>query len=309
MKNDLEDRTDLTVDDILDLLKLCLGQTFFRFKGKFFEQTDGCPMGSPISMTIGNLVMEYVEDKALADSGPHVAFYRRYVDDTFVIIMKDFTDAFSDKLNSIHHSIQFTHEEETHGKIAFLDVLVSRGQSGALRTSVYRKPCYTGQVLHYTSGNTLEQKRSVVRSLLSRAIQISSKPQVRQEEITQATRNLQRRAYPESFINDIYHQMLSPRKEIPDETQDKPIYVTIPYIKCLSEPIRRVLSQINMKTTFKPMSTLRSLISHPKDRTPPDDERGVVYKISCQDCTAVYIGETGRKTKQERYREVCPKQD
>ncbi|XP_064485960.1 uncharacterized protein LOC135398489 [Ornithodoros turicata] len=71
---DLEDRTDLSVEDILELLKLCLGQTFFQFKSRFFKQTDGCPMGSPISTTIANLVMEFVEDKALEDAGQFIPF-------------------------------------------------------------------------------------------------------------------------------------------------------------------------------------------------------------------------------------------
>ncbi|XP_064458851.1 uncharacterized protein LOC135369116 [Ornithodoros turicata] len=141
---DLEDRTDLSVEDILELLKLCLGQTFFQFKNRFFKQTDGCPMGSPISTTIANLVMEFVEDKALEDAGQFITFYRRYVDDTFVIIKKNFTNTFFDKLNSIHPNIQFTCEEEKEKKIAFLDVLVQRDPCGNLKTSVYRKPCDTG---------------------------------------------------------------------------------------------------------------------------------------------------------------------
>ncbi|XP_064462023.1 uncharacterized protein LOC135372308 [Ornithodoros turicata] len=140
---DLEDRTDLSVEDILELLKLCLRQTFFQFKNRFFKQTDGCPMGSPISTTIAKLVMEFVEDKALEDAGQFITFYRRYVDDKFVIIKKNFTNTFFDKLNSIHPNIQFTCEEEKEKKIAFLDVLVQRDPCGNLKTSVYRKPCDT----------------------------------------------------------------------------------------------------------------------------------------------------------------------
>ncbi|XP_064475812.1 uncharacterized protein LOC135389709 [Ornithodoros turicata] len=146
---DLEDRTDLSVEDILELLKLCLGQTFFQFKNRFFKQTDGCPMGSPISTTIANLVMEFVEDKALKDAGQFITFYRRYVDDTFVIIKKNFTNTFFDKLNSIHPNIQFTCEEEKEKKIAFLDVLVQRDPCGNLKTSVYRKPCDTTSERYY----------------------------------------------------------------------------------------------------------------------------------------------------------------
>ncbi|XP_064469430.1 uncharacterized protein LOC135384139 [Ornithodoros turicata] len=174
---DLEDRTDLSVEDILELLKLCLGQTFFQFKNRFFKQTDGCPMGSPISTTIANLVMEFVEDKALEDAGQFITFYRRYVDDTFVIIKKNFTNTFFDKLNSIHPNIQFTCEEEKEKKIAFLDALVQRDPCGSLKTSVYRKPCDTDdskclqvtadvftclELIHTSSGDVKRLKASPV---------------------------------------------------------------------------------------------------------------------------------------------------
>ncbi|XP_064472603.1 uncharacterized protein LOC135387236 [Ornithodoros turicata] len=254
-------------------------------------------MGSPISTTVANLVMEFVEDKALEDAGQFITFYRRYVDDTFVIIKNNFTNTFFDKLNSIHPNIQFTCEEEKEKKIAFLDVLVQRDPCGNLKTSVYRKPCDTGQVLHYGSGHPLEHKRSVVRSLLSRAMKIPSDHQTRHEEITKAKADLRRKAYPEQFICDTYHRMMNTRPEQAESSQERPMYVTIPYLKGVSEPIRRVLSQVNIKTAFKPTTTLRNVLSHPKDRTPPEEERGVVYKVSCQDCPAVYIGETGRKTR------------
>ncbi|XP_064470310.1 uncharacterized protein LOC135385061 [Ornithodoros turicata] len=244
---DLEDRTDLSVEDILELLKLCLGQTFLQFKNRFFKQTDGCPMGSPISTTIANLVMEFVEDKALEDAGQFITFYRRYVDDTFVIIKKNFTNTFFDKLNSIHPNIQFTCEEEKEKKIAFLDVLVQRDPCGNLKTSVYRKPCDTSQVLHYGSGHPLEHKRSVVRSLLSRAMKIPSDHQTRHEEITKAKADLRRRAYPEQFICDTYHRMMNTRPEQAESSQERPMYVTIPYLKGVSEPIRRLLSEVRLE--------------------------------------------------------------
>lgn len=46
---------------------------------------------------------------------------------------------------------------------------------------------------------------------------------------------------------------------------------------------------------FRPFRTLGSLISNPKDRTPPNAQSGIVYRIPCKECDLVYIGETGRK--------------
>jgi len=49
-----------------------------------------------------------------------------------------------------------------------------------------------------------------------------------------------------------------------------------------------------MSTTFKPHSTLRKSLVHPKDKRQPLDTTGCVYEIDCQNCDFSYVGETGR---------------
>ena len=39
------------------------------------------------------------------------------------------------------------------------------------------------------------------------------------------------------------------------------------------------------------------LMCHAKDRVDRSQDPGVIYKISCNDCSKVYIGETGRTAK------------
>ena len=61
----LKDRTVMDVNDIILLLEFCLKNTYFSFQDQFFEQVKGVSMGSPISPTVANLYMEYLEQIAL----------------------------------------------------------------------------------------------------------------------------------------------------------------------------------------------------------------------------------------------------
>ena len=65
-------------------------------------------------------------------------------------------------------------------------------------------------------------------------------------------------------------------------------------MKRLSEQLKRALNKHNMKVTFYTQTTLRSLLSKPKDHIPKEDRNIAVYQMNCKDCKAVYMGETKR---------------
>ena len=52
----------------------------------------------------------------------------------------------------------------------------------------------------------------------------------------------------------------------------------------------------------KPKRTLRNELCHLKDKHIENDRSGVVYGLDCNDCSAIYVGETGRQVK-ERMKE------
>ena len=54
----LDDRTSLIPDQIHDLLLTCVSSSCFQFQGKFYEQTAGTSMGSPLSPVLADIFME-----------------------------------------------------------------------------------------------------------------------------------------------------------------------------------------------------------------------------------------------------------
>ena len=61
--------------------------------------------------------------------------------------------------------------------------------------------------------------------------------------------------------------------------------------------MRRAFGKYGIPTYFKPTNTLRQLLVKPKDPVNKENVVGPVYKIKCEECDAVYIGETERSLK------------
>ena len=71
-------------------------------------------------------------------------------------------------------------------------------------------------------------------------------------------------------------------------------YAVLPYIKGLTEPLRRILKPHDIRVTTKPLRTLEQMFPSTKDRPLPENQTNVVYQINCSDCSWSYVGETGR---------------
>ena len=73
--------------------------------------------------------------------------------------------------------------------------------------------------------------------------------------------------------------------------------MVIPYVDGVSQQIRRVCSKFNVKTYFKPHKTLKQLLVRPKDTINAVEKPGPIYKMQCDGCPKVYIGESKRNVK------------
>ena len=180
----LFDRTDLPIDDIMDLMEMCLNCTYFTYQGKIYQQIFGTAMGSPLSPVVANLYMEDLEVRATATARPpQKKFYRRYVDDSGMVHKTRFIEEFLDHLNSMDDHIKFTIEREENGQLPLLDTLMRRSENNKIATKVFRKSTHTDQYLNYQSHHPLEHKRSVVNSLVHRANTIVTKEEDKKQEL------------------------------------------------------------------------------------------------------------------------------
>ena len=278
--------------------KLCLKIHVFSIQRVDYEQKDGAAMGSPVSAVIANLYMEEFEERAIAAIATATykrKIWKRYVDDTFTVLV----DGFLQHLNSQQPTIRFTMKIEKDNTIRFLDTSVSRDSNGLLTTTVYRKPTHTDQYLAYDSHHPQSVKRGIVKCLFDRAKHLTSKPSAISEEKKHLSSVLVSNGYPSSFVRKLTKTTKPIANKEP--TQKFKSTLVLPYIKGVSEVLRRCLQQQGIRTVLKSDTTLRSHLVRPKDALEPTKRDGVVYKIPCE-CGKVYIGETGRAM-QDRIKE------
>ena len=154
------------MQQLVQLTELCLRSTYFKFQSKFYEQTDGAAMGSPLSPIIANLFMEHLQEEAIQSAPSQPTVWTHYVDDTFVIWQHGDEEVarFQRHLNRQSPSIQFTMEREKEGRIAFLDVLVSK-DGDRLSTTVYRKPTHSDRYIPFHSHHHPRVLTGVMRGM------------------------------------------------------------------------------------------------------------------------------------------------
>ncbi|XP_072022533.1 uncharacterized protein [Amphiura filiformis] len=238
--------------------------------------------------------MEHLEQIAIRTAPHPPVWWYRYVDDTHTKLKKEYAEEFTDHLNSLDPDIKFTTEGEEGRSLAFLDTSTVIQADGSLEIKIYRKPTHTDQYLHFSSNHPLEHKFGVIQTLFHRAESVITKPQAVVEEKQHITQALTKCGYPEWAFNKINKPKSAKSNHNRDSTVTSKGQVVLPYIKGISEALRRNFQKVGIRVTFKPTRTLRQFLVAPKDKTDKKDVIGPVYMIPCQ-------GQTTRGTCQESY--------
>ena len=247
-------------------------------------------MGSPIIPIIANLYMEDFEARAIQSSPNPPSLWRRFVDDTFVIMKKGHKEEFLQLLNSVDKNIQFTSEEPgPEGALPFLGILIKPDQEGRLHTTVYRKPTHTDQYLHWDSLHPISSKYSMVGTLQHRAKTICSDHQLFKEEEEHLTKALKKCNYPmwalnrvRMKMNNTAHKNKTKNKTGPTQLNNTPRpHITVPYYRGLSESIKQRCKIYGVQVYFRGGTTIKNLLMAPKDLDPMMKKSGVIYSYKC----------------------------
>ena len=199
----------ISKNDFGDLLNLGTSESFFTFNNKFYIQVDGVPMGSPLDPILANIFLSHHEENWLNKCPIKFkpSFYRRYVDDIFVLFeSSESADSFREYMSSKHQNINFTVEKENVGSLSFLDVKICR-KNGKFVTSVYRKPTFSGVFTNYESFIPTYQKRGLLHTLLHKSFSICCDFKTFPFEINHL-KTIMKNNYPPNFIDSCIKSFL-----------------------------------------------------------------------------------------------------
>ena len=126
-------KSDMTVSclnkkEMFEMLSLTLKESIILFDNKYYSQIDGVAMRSLLGPTLANIFLCYHESNWLKDCPTNFKpiYYKRYVDDIFVLFNKpEHVHFFLEYVNKKHKNINFSIETELNGSLSFLDVFTS----------------------------------------------------------------------------------------------------------------------------------------------------------------------------------------
>jgi hypothetical protein len=144
----------------------------------------------------------------------------------------------------------------------------------------------------------------VIQTLHHRADTVITHLSDKEEEKVHINKALEKCGYPKWALNKATNAKPKDKakKKVSDQDKCKG-QIVLPYIKGLSDALRRTFGNYGVRVCFKPTQTLRQILVAPKDKTEKKDIAGPVYHIPCQgqtsrgQCSESYIGETERSLK------------
>ena len=287
------------------LLSLAVKDSFFLFDDTYYEQVDGVAMGNPLGPTLANIFLCHWEEiwieKCPKQFQPK--YYNRFMDDTFILFSsEDHVNKFHKYINSRHKNMTFTFEVEKDRTLAFLDVLITRGE--IFSTSLYRKPTFSGLYSNFKSFMPDSYKKGLVYTLLHRAFTLCSSWDKFHSEVCFLKEIFRKNLFPTFFIDrcvKIFLDKIFTVKKVVMTVPKKEVRICLPFLGKQSFEIRNKLSKIvatnypqcKLNVIFNSNNRLRNFFSF-KDKIPIRCRSHILYRYTCDCCNAIYIGKTRR---------------
>lgn len=278
-----------------NLTKMCMEQNAFIFNKNIYKLTHGTSMGNPLSCFVSNVFMGAME-YALLQKQKLPRIWLRYVDDIFAVLKPEDINPTLDIINSQYNSIKFTVEIENNNRIPFLDLNLTR-TNNRIDINIYRKPTNTNRYITNDSYSTNAHKMAVFNSLIYRMCKLPLSPNNFINELEHIKNIAHINGFYKSDIDNILrkhsHKLEINNLTTLNSTTSDTQLIPFNYIPQITNKLKSIYKKQNLQLVFNNNNKLQNLLHNPKDKIETNNKSGI-YKITCNNCDKIYIGQTKR---------------
>ena len=285
-------------EQILNMINTIVKQNYFQCEGLIFQPAKDTAMGPPISSTIAEIYVQYLENayiKHWLDS-KEISFYKRYVDNILILYDQRKIDdqIILQKIKGVDKNLQFKMSTEINNVINYLDTLICRDSKG-ITIGLYRKPTKTGTVIHLTSNHPLEHKISAFLYYINRLTTLPITEGSKQKEWETVLTIARKNGYPVSMINNLKTKLINREKKQKQQQQQEKLtprnkWITFTYFSLLVRQATNLFKQTRLKIAFRATNTIQQQLAGKQTHSDPSG----IYKLKCNTCNKVYVGQSGR---------------
>jgi hypothetical protein len=253
-------------------------------------------MGSPISSTLAEIYLQYLEEKHIKHCLEHkdVIYYKIYVDDLLIIYDQSSikVDKILNFINDIDDHLEFKISEEVNNTMQYPD-LSNRRNDNNIELDNYRKPIYIDIMIHYTSNHPYDHKLEAFIFYIARMITTPIPCQA----ISQEWHKILTMAQNNGFLKHIIHELkkkLTTKKardtQIHSSQQQNNRWVTFTFHGPSVHKITNLFTKTGLKIAFCPTNTIFQQLT----QKPKNNNLSAIYLLKCNSCNTAYVGQSGR---------------
>jgi hypothetical protein len=231
---------------------------------------------------------------------PFLTAYKRYVDDICIVWSgnNQLLNEFLTYINTLHDKIIFTMEKERDGCLPFLDLQLKKNSDNIIAFEIYRKPSSTDNIIQFKSNSPYSHKFAVFNSLLYRLFNLPLSKEAFNKEYNIIKYIAINNGFSLASINKLFYKFLNKYKLSYNIVQAKPkedtTYKCLTFYGNVSLQMAQFFKGLGVSIAFKTVNSLKSHLVKTKDKTDQLSKSGV-YSLECGECSACYVGQTGRK--------------
>ena len=122
-------------------------------------------------------------------------------------------------------------------------------------------------------------------------------PQSKEQELHHLKEVFWANGFPARLVKKTLSAPSKKPHPLPSLTQPLQKILCTPFVRGVSEKLKKICTSLNIHTIFTPGCTLKQTLIKVKNHVSEEKKKAVVYQVPCKDCQQLYTGESKRTLK------------